>query len=96
LENGSHIAVAGIVLVRQRPMTASGIVFMTIEDETGMANFIIKPKVFKLFRDTICDSVCILAHGRIQRDAEVVHLIANEFSDLSYEFALDSQSRDFH
>lgn len=96
LENGQRIAISGIVLLRQQPMTASGVVFMTIEDETGLANIIIKPKVFKVYRDDICDSNCLVAAGRIQREKGIVHLIADEFQDITYQFGLDSQSRDFH
>ena len=97
LPNGSETALAGLVLVRQRPMTASGMVFMTIEDETGMANIIIKPHIFQRFLHTICDSTFLLIHGRIQKEDGVVHLIARSFTDLSPCFAaIGSMSRDFH
>jgi error-prone DNA polymerase len=96
LENGQRIAIGGIVLLRQQPMTASGIVFMTIEDETGLANLIIKPRIFKKYRDEICDGNCLISSGRIQREKGVVNLIADDFQDVSYQFGLDSQSRDFH
>jgi error-prone DNA polymerase len=97
LANGSIAAVSGMVLVRQRPATASGIVFMTLEDETGMANLIIKPQVFKKYRDVICDSTIILAQGRIQRVDDITHLLAEEFVDLTHSFErLTMNSRDFH
>ena len=102
LADGMRIAISGIVLVRQRPMTASGVVFMTIEDETSMANLIIKPRVFKEYRDTICDSSFILSTGRIQRQGEVVHLLAEEFRSIAEVLSavqideMQSMSRDFH
>ena len=95
--NGKRITVAGIVLVRQRPGTAKGIMFMTIEDETGIANLIVKPQVRMQFQDALLDSVFLLARGRVQRVEGVVHLLLEEAMDVSENFsALEIHSRDFH
>ena len=102
LANGMRIIIAGIVLVRQRPMTASGVLFMTFEDETSMANLIVKPKVFKKYCDTICDSNFLLSTGCIQRQGEVVHLLAEEFISIAEALhvaqlkEIKTMSRDFH
>ena len=92
---------AGMVLVRQRPMTASGVVFMTLEDETAVINVIIRPKVFEEFRNIICDSTLLLVCGRLQREVDVVHLLLTEAQDISAWFyqlpeeASGWKSRDF-
>jgi error-prone DNA polymerase len=99
--HGAQFSVAGMVLVRQRPMTASGVVFMTLEDETGLANLIIKPKQFEAFRDVLCDSTLLLVRGRVQREGEVVHLLVFDAEDISESFyelpdeQLEWRSRDF-
>ena len=95
--SGIQIAAAGIVLVRQRPMTASGIVFMTIEDETGFVNCILKPKIFAAYEDIFRDSVMIYVSGRLQHHHEVLHLLPTEARNLSSAIPeLHSLSRDFH
>jgi error-prone DNA polymerase len=97
LRNGRHLGVAGMVLVRQRPKTSSGVVFVTLEDESGITNLIVKSPIFNRFRDIICDSVFLLAFGLVQREKEVVHIICHSFEDLTPSFSgLDSHSRDFH
>jgi error-prone DNA polymerase len=70
---GDPVRVAGLVLVRQRPGTASGIVFATLEDETGVSNLIIRPKVFERFRKVVSE-VMWLADGRIERTGDVIHV----------------------
>ena len=93
---GSRVSIAGLVLVRQRPMTASGIMFMTIEDETSFANLIIKPRVFKSYQDSLCESSVIVVTGRVQREREVIHVLVEESYDASNALMeLTSQSRDF-
>jgi len=95
--NGRSVAVAGITLVRQRPGTASGIVFMTIEDETGVANLIIRPKVYQRFRKAARHGVVILARGTVERQGQVVHIMVREIEDLDDTLRdLSSRSRDFH
>ena len=85
--DGSWLETAGIVLVRQRPGSASGVVFITIEDETGIANLVIWPKVTEANRRVILTAPMIAVRGRIQREGEVVHLVARSFTDLSGDLA---------
>jgi len=93
----SRVSVAGMVLVRQRPGTASGIVFMTIEDETGIVNIVLHSKIFKQYQWVICDNEFLIVHGKIQRQGEVIHLIADYATTLSNSSEnFPSMSRDFH
>lgn len=85
--DGSRLETAGIVLVRQRPGSASGVVFVTIEDETGIANLVIWPQVVEANRRIILTAPMIAVRGRIQREGEVVHLVARRFTDLSGDLA---------
>ena len=95
--DGRPVAVAGLVLVRQRPGTASGIVFMTIEDESGVANLIVRPKIFDRYRKTARHGTAILARGKVERQGQVVHVMVHHFTDLSDALAdLSTSSRDFH
>jgi error-prone DNA polymerase len=75
------------VLVRQRPGSAKGVMFITLEDETGIANLVVWPQVFERFRRTVIGATMIAARGRIQREGEVVHLVAHQLTDLSAELA---------
>ncbi len=75
--------VAGMVLVRQQPGTASGVVFMTLEDETGIANVVIWNRLYEAARRTILASRMIKVTGQIQREGEVVHLVAHSLEDLT-------------
>ena len=81
--DGRWISTAGLVLVRQRPGSASGVIFITIEDETGIANLVVWPKIFERYRRIVLTARMIAVKGRIQREGEVVHLIAQELHDLS-------------
>ncbi len=85
LKSGRHLAVAGLVLVRQRPGTAKGVVFLTLEDETGPANIVVWPDRFQANRVLVMTSSFLLVRGQIQRDpsGDVVHLVAESFEDLS-------------
>ena len=95
--NGCRIAVAGLVLIRQQPGTASGIVFMTIEDETGVANLIVRPRVFERDRKAARHGVAVAVAGRVERQGRVVHVMAHQFTDISRSLDdLASRSRDFH
>jgi error-prone DNA polymerase len=79
----STIIVAGLVLVRQRPGTAQGVVFMTLEDETDIANVIVWPKVFEKNRRTVMTARFLAVRGRLQRAGLVIHVVAESFVDLS-------------
>ena len=95
--NGCRIAVAGLVLIRQQPGTASGIVFMTIEDETGVANLIVRPRVFERDRKAARHGMAVAVAGRVERQGRVVHVMAHQFTDISRLLDdLASRSRDFH
>ena len=81
--DGSWLRTAGIILVRQRPGSASGVIFVTIEDETAVANLVIWPKVFEKQRRIVLGSGMLAVKGRVQREGEVVHIVAHELTDLS-------------
>jgi error-prone DNA polymerase len=93
---GQWMRTAGVVLVRQRPGTAKGIIFATIEDETGAANLIIRPDIYEKYRRAASGAPAIIAEGRIERQGLVVHLQVTRIRDLSGGLAeLRSLSRDF-
>jgi error-prone DNA polymerase len=85
--DGKWLTAAGIVLVRQRPGSAKGVMFITLEDETGIANLVVWEKVFEKFRRTVLASTMLAVKGRIQREGEVVHLVAHELIDMSRDLA---------
>jgi error-prone DNA polymerase len=92
-----HVRVAGVVLVRQRPSTAKGITFVTIEDETGVANLIVRQDVWQRFYRAARTAAALVAHGRLQRQGRVIHVLVTRLEDLSEMIrGLESQSRDFH
>ena len=81
--DGARAAAAGLVLVRQRPGSARGVVFMTLEDETGVANVVVWPRVLERCRPAALGARLALARGRIQRAGAVVHLVADRLDDLT-------------
>ena len=94
--DGKQVCVAGIVLVRQRPSTAKGITFVTLEDETGTANLIVRPSIWRRYREAALAATVLLAHGQLQRQAGVIHVLTTRLEDLSpWLKQLGSQSRDF-
>lgn len=76
-------AVCGLVITRQRPGTASGVIFLTLEDETGVANIVVWPKVYERFRRAVMGGRLLRVTGRLEREGIVVHLIAERIEDLS-------------
>lgn len=95
--HGSPIRVAGIVLIRQRPSTASGIVFITLEDETGIANLIVRPRVFE--RDRVAGRHATVVHaiGRVERCGAVLHVLVSSLRSLdAWQVGLAAKSRDFY
>ncbi len=81
-----HVRCAGVVLVRQRPGSAKGVVFMTLEDETGIANIVVWPKVMEHFRKEVMGARLILVEGYIQSSPEqVTHLVAQRLFDRSHD-----------
>ena len=85
--SGQFVKVAGIVLIRQRPGTASGVIFSTLEDETGIANIIIWPKVFEQYRRIVLGSRLLGVRGQLQSEQGVIHVIAREIFDMSGHLA---------
>jgi error-prone DNA polymerase len=83
LKSGDRVAVAGLVLVRQRPGTAAGVIFMTLEDETGIANLIVWPKAFERLRAIVIGARFVAATGKLQNESGVVHLIVERMEDLT-------------
>ena len=86
-EPGRTVTVAGLVLVRQRPGTASGVIFATLEDETGVANIIVWPKTFEANRRVLLGARVMAVRGQLQREGIVIHVIAKEFIDLTPQMA---------
>ena len=81
--NGQLVKVAGLVLVRQRPGTAAGVCFITIEDETGFSNLVVFEKLFDTYRKEILHSKLLMVEGRLQREGEVVHVVVSKCVDLT-------------
>jgi error-prone DNA polymerase len=91
------VKVAGLTLMRQRPGTASGITFVTLEDETGFANLIVRPEIWERYHHAARTATAMLAHGRLQRQDNVIHVLVNRLDDLSSRIEdLGVSSRDFH
>ncbi len=82
-KDGDWVKVAGLVLVRQRPGTASGICFITIEDETGSANLVVFQKLFDKYRKEILQSRLLMVEGTLQREGEVIHVIVKHCHNFS-------------
>ncbi|WP_428535569.1 error-prone DNA polymerase [Rhodopila sp.] len=83
IRDGKRVEVAGIILVRQRPGSARGVLFVTIEDETGHANLILWPSVFEAQRRLVLSASMLACRGKLQREGEVIHVIAEHLTDLS-------------
>ena len=82
-KTGERITVAGLVLVRQRPGSAKGVIFMTLEDETGIANIIVWPKIFESFRPAVLGARLVSVSGRLQNESGVIHIVADRLNDLT-------------
>lgn len=83
VRNGRTVRLAGLVLIRQRPGSAKGVCFITMEDETGVANLVIWPKTMEVYRKTIMQSRLIDVHGEVQCDENVIHVVARRLVDRS-------------
>jgi error-prone DNA polymerase len=93
----SYVRVAGLVLVRQQPSTAKGTVFVTLEDETGIVNLIVRPQVWKRYGRAGSRAATLLASGRLQRVNNVTHVSATKLEDLTDLIpTITPASRDFH
>ena len=91
-----RVKVAGLVLMRQRPSTANGITFVTLEDETGVANLVVFPSVWQHFRQTARFATVMMATGRLQREGDVIHVVCERLDDVSEMLEqIDSKARNF-
>ncbi|MEQ8770449.1 MAG: error-prone DNA polymerase [Phycisphaerales bacterium] len=94
---GRRVRVGGVVICRQKPATASGVVFFTLEDETGIANLVVWPRVYETFRSVSKLSTALLVAGRVEREGIVVHVHVDRIESLDDRIeAVGSRSRDFH
>ncbi|HUC12660.1 MAG TPA: error-prone DNA polymerase [Stellaceae bacterium] len=78
-----RLSIAGVVLIRQRPGSASGVVFVTIEDETGIANLIVWPAILERFRRAVLGATLLRCTGKLQREQSVIHVVAEQLDDLT-------------
>ncbi|MGH6799225.1 MAG: OB-fold nucleic acid binding domain-containing protein, partial [Roseiarcus sp.] len=92
VKNGERVTVAGLVLVRQRPGTAKGVIFMTLEDETGVANIIVWPKVFERLRAIVLGARFVAVTGKLQSEQGVIHIVAERMNDLTPMLGLLSEA----
>jgi error-prone DNA polymerase len=96
VQNGRWVRTAGLVLLRQRPSTAKGITFMTLEDETGTANLLVRPEIWERYRPVARAASALIAHGRLQNQAGVIHLLVRKLENLSAALpGVIQHSRDF-
>ena len=91
---GSMVNLVGLVTCRQRPGTASGVIFITLEDETGLANIIVWPKVFEYYRKVVLSTRLLGVRGEVQREGLVIHVIAKRMVDLTPRLAAIAQPDD--
>ena len=82
--DGDRAATAGLVLVRQRPGSAKGVIFMTLEDETGTVNVVVWPNILERYRPAVLGARLALVRGKVQRAGEIVHLVAAHLEDLTH------------
>ncbi len=92
VKNGERVTVAGLVLVRQRPGTAGGVIFMTLEDESGVANIIVWPKVFERLRAIVLGARFVAVTGKLQSEQGVIHIVAERMNDLTSMLGLLSEA----
>ncbi len=83
MRDGARLKVAGLVLVRQRPGSAKGVIFVTLEDETGVANAVVWPDVFERYRGVVLRASLLAIEGRLQREETVIHVVAERMVDLT-------------
>src|SRR5205807_2269925 len=83
IPNGRRVTIAGLVLVRQRPGTAKGVIFMTLEDETGIANTIVWQRMFETFRPIVIGARLVAVTGPLQNASGVIHVVMERIEDLT-------------
>ncbi len=94
MKDGAWVAVSGLVIARQRPSTASGVIFATLEDETGVANVIVWPTVFERYRRPLLESRLLRVAGTLQKEGIVIHVIARHLLDLTDHLRALNESAD--
>ncbi|THH37382.1 hypothetical protein E4Z66_10760 [Aliishimia ponticola] len=82
--DGARVSVAGLVILRQRPGTAKGVIFLTLEDETGVVNVIVWRAMYEKFRRAVISGRMLRVTGRMQRAHSVTHVLAEEIEDISF------------
>ncbi len=96
MASGRKVRIAGIVTHRQRPETASGVIFMSLEDETGLSNLIVWPSVQTAQRQPVFVAHLMVVEGELQNEMSVIHVIAQKVRDDSHWLGkLNVESRDF-
>lgn len=94
MKNGSSVKVCGLITVRQRPGTAKGVLFITIEDETGFANLVVWSKTYEKYRKVILQSRLLMVTGKLQVAGEVIHVVVRSCHDLTGLVQLSTEGRD--
>ena len=94
MKNGRAVNVCGLITVRQRPGTAKGVLFITIEDETGFANLVVWAKIFDKYRHVILQSKLLMVSGKLQVEGEVVHVVVHSCHNLTGLMQLATEARD--
>ena len=95
LADRTPVEVAGLVIVRQRPGTAHGIVFVSLEDETGIANLVVMPDVYERFRSVVRGSSFLVARGRVERNGKVVNVKVESVAPLALAPPVGNRAREF-
>ena len=95
LPDRSPVEVAGLVIVRQRPETARGIVFVSLEDETGIANLVVMPDVYERFRPVVRGAPFLVARGKVERTGQVVNVRVDTVAPLALAPATGNRAREF-
>ena len=95
IRDGRWVSLAGLVLIRQRPGSASGVIFATLEDETGIANIIVWPKTFERFRPVVMGAKLMAVTGKVQKEGQVIHIVSSQLADESWRLAALSGGADF-
>lgn len=88
VRNGQFVTIAGLVLVRQRPGSAKGVIFMTLEDETGVANAIVWPKAFEKYRSVVMGARLVKIRGKLQSASGVIHVVVEHIEDMTHALGL--------
>ena len=96
IRDNTPVKVAGVVVIRQRPMTAKGFLFITLEDETGFLNIVVKPQLVEKFRKELIYSGGLIVRGTVERQDGVINVIGHSFTPLAFKDAMiKMKARDF-